>query len=112
MHLLRKIRFGLAFVLIASGFGITSPNAATSPRPGETGQDQPSGTGTGGAAQSTGYRRAGDRHKVQVSGERMAREMPGRGGRLIADYGDYPAQAATHHTRGKIVLQVAEPPYP
>ena len=89
MHLLRKLKFGLAFVLIASGFGITSPDAGTSPQPGVTGQDHPPGAGTGGAAQSTGYRSAGDRHKVQVSGERLAQEMAGRGGRLIADYGHY-----------------------
>ena len=45
--------------------------------------------GSGGAAQSAGYRSAGDRHKVQVRGAKLAKEMATRGGRLIADYGSY-----------------------
>ena len=38
---------------------------------------------------NAGYRSPGNRHKVQVSDERLAREVEARGGRLVADYGGF-----------------------
>ncbi|HWC77000.1 MAG TPA: S8 family serine peptidase, partial [Blastocatellia bacterium] len=52
-------------------------------------QDQQQLDKTVDAAQVIGYRSAGDRHKIQISDRRLAREIEKQGGKLVADYGSY-----------------------
>ncbi len=79
-------KFAFVLILFAGAVAITTPAAGPAQQ----------------AVSSKGYRSPGDRHKVQVRGDKLVKKMAKNGGRLIADYGAYQLWEANSATTGLV----------